>query len=66
MSVDWDGRAELHCGVRLRVTGGRGKDFLTAEPCPAGVPAGIPILEVYERCLRCPVARRHREKRKEA
>lgn len=63
MSEPWDGRMVVHCGRRLRVSGGQGAEFRTAEACPAGVPAGVTPLELYERCLRCPAARRERERR---
>lgn len=52
-----------HCGARVLVSGGQGQDFKTVEPCPAGAPAGLTPMELYERCLYCPVARRVRERK---
>lgn len=60
--LPWDNRMWVHCGKRLPVSGGQGQDFQTTEACPAGVPPGLTPMELYERCLRCPVARRHRER----
>jgi len=56
----WDGRAWFHCGKRLLVAGGQGQDFVVREPCPAGVEPGLAVMDLYDRCLRCPVARRKR------
>jgi hypothetical protein len=63
VTLDWDGRAWFHCGARLRVAAGGGADFRVLEDCPAGVSAGLPPRELYERCLRCPAGRRARDAR---